>query len=464
MTIKDDLLAAVTKAQAAAEILDGVANGPAAGVGSTVDTAAGPVKTVSKLIADIEAEYAANAVIVEVDADRMAAEAARAAAVVALGAAEDARDQAVAAAASGGVKVTAADTNPAPLASKLVAGTAISLTMGNAGGDETLTVACTLDPHDQVARDIAISAYIKADVAGSDPAGVYGLVYSDDFEADTIGANSTGETYDAAGKCYATYVAAAAGGTGGQANSTTASINGGLGKIAGLKFVASSSGIVQSVTMSVNAVAVADTYTAAIYTNNAGTPGAVVGSASSGLAINAAGVASFAWAAGAPTLVSGTTYWVVITPAATGDLVLNMCNAVAGIVSSRANNLAGLSAEINAAYDLIIGVNVQSLGDMTLVSNAVALPAEPTDVSHYSLVEDVDPVADGVDRKVWASIDGGTTWAEAAAYTSWSWGAGERLVRADIDVTAQTGASLKWRITTHNLKRQKIKQVTGLAA
>ncbi len=56
MTIKDDLLAATAKAGGAARILHDVANGPATGSGSTVVTEGGPVKTVAKAVADMEAD------------------------------------------------------------------------------------------------------------------------------------------------------------------------------------------------------------------------------------------------------------------------------------------------------------------------------------------------------------------------------------------------------------------------
>ena len=56
MTIKDDLLAATAKAGGAALILHDVANGPATGSASTVVTGNGPVKTVAKALADMEAD------------------------------------------------------------------------------------------------------------------------------------------------------------------------------------------------------------------------------------------------------------------------------------------------------------------------------------------------------------------------------------------------------------------------
>lgn len=48
-----------TKAAAAADIIDRMANGPATGADSLVETASGPVKTLQRAIADMEALYAA---------------------------------------------------------------------------------------------------------------------------------------------------------------------------------------------------------------------------------------------------------------------------------------------------------------------------------------------------------------------------------------------------------------------
>lgn len=47
------------KAEAAADIIDRMANGPATGADSLVETASGPVKTLQRAIADLEALYAA---------------------------------------------------------------------------------------------------------------------------------------------------------------------------------------------------------------------------------------------------------------------------------------------------------------------------------------------------------------------------------------------------------------------
>ncbi|MFV1850111.1 MAG: discoidin domain-containing protein [Thalassospira sp.] len=54
---------------------------------------------------------------------------------------------------------------------------------------------------DDTARDVSITAYIKADIQANDPAGTYGALISDNFITDSL-AVKTNATYDAAGDYY----------------------------------------------------------------------------------------------------------------------------------------------------------------------------------------------------------------------------------------------------------------------
>jgi hypothetical protein len=201
MTMQSDLQAAVDRASAASLKLHAVIHGDAV---STVETENGPVKTLAKAISEIETEFSAANVLAIVAADREAAQAAQIEA-------ELARDQVQSAAASiNTTNLLSKGENLNDLPDKPAArnhlglGNAATKDLGTtagtvAAGDHTHT---NLTTKDQVARDIAISAYIKADVVGSDPAGIYGRVMSDDFETDTL-ATKTGATHDATNKLYA---------------------------------------------------------------------------------------------------------------------------------------------------------------------------------------------------------------------------------------------------------------------
>lgn len=57
--IMDSVAAEKAKASTAADIIDRMANGPATGADSLVETASGPVKTLQRAIADLEVLYAA---------------------------------------------------------------------------------------------------------------------------------------------------------------------------------------------------------------------------------------------------------------------------------------------------------------------------------------------------------------------------------------------------------------------
>ena len=89
------------------------------------------------------------------------------------------------------------------------------------------------------------------------------------------------------------------------------------------------------------------------------------------------------------------------------------------------------------------------------------MASEPNDAAVYVLKQNIDSVSEGTDFRAYASIDGGTSWAEASLTTVGNFGSTDKLIRAEADVSAQTGTSFKWKITTHNAKSQRIKQVTA---
>lgn len=471
MTLQTDLEAAVAKVMADSTALHSIVHGPASGTGSTVTTDGGTVKTVAKAIADLEAEYAATGVVAAVDADRAAAEAARSGAEAAETNAEAAKDAAETAAANaasaGNVKVSASDSLAGKLAAKLLAGAGISLTAGNSGSNETLTVACTISPQDQVARDIAIAAYIKADVTANDNAGVYGRVWSDDFETDTIGVGRTGGLYDSANKWYTNR------GTDSQVAQGTGSSIGDMSEAGGLA-AAFDGNTAQDHATSTRRTFVSNNsaycyvgkdwgagnsrkiaYAKAWPRSDALWIGTGTGGYTVTLELRGSNDGS-SWA------VLGTVSVGNLGGSATPITATNTGTAYRYHAVFIKNNYSGNIEQYTSEVQFF---EVGAVDNMTLISGATALAFEPNDVSAFFLVCDVDAVVNSTDRKIFASLDEGATWAEASTYTTvGSWGSTDKIIRADVNVAAQTGTSLKWKIATLNVKEQQIKQATGYAA
>lgn len=102
--------------------------------------------------------------------------------------------------------------------------------------------------------------------------------------------------------------------------------------------------------------------------------------------------------------------------------------------------------------------------DMTLEPTAGVLDtANPTDLMGYFLIEPVDALTMGTDVIGKLSIDGGTTLATGTWTKVGPFGAGTvELWRLDADVSAQTGTSVCWQITTANAKGMKLHSCVGV--
>ena len=101
---------------------------------------------------------------------------------------------------------------------------------------------------------------------------------------------------------------------------------------------------------------------------------------------------------------------------------------------------------------------------MTLVPSAVSLEtADPSDVIGYFVFEPVTGVTFGTDLVGKVSIDGGATkttgtWTKIGDIGS----DGEELWRLEVDVSAQSGSSLIYEITTANNKEIRLHNCVGL--
>ncbi len=104
--------------------------------------------------------------------------------------------------------------------------------------------------------------------------------------------------------------------------------------------------------------------------------------------------------------------------------------------------------------------------DMTLSPSAASLAvADPTDVIGYFVLDPQVSVTYGTDIVGKASIDGGSTWAIGTWTKVGNIGSdGEELFRLETDVSAQSGASLVYQITTVNNKEVRLHDCVGLVA
>ena len=103
-------------------------------------------------------------------------------------------------------------------------------------------------------------------------------------------------------------------------------------------------------------------------------------------------------------------------------------------------------------------------GDMTLAPTPVTLAtANPSDLVAYIIIDPVDAITVGTDIVMTMSIDGGTTDATGTWTKVGDIGA-EELYRVEADVSAQTGSSLTYEITTANLKEIQYHDCVGIVA
>jgi len=330
-------------------------------------------------------------------------------------------------------------------------------------GAPTATDLSAVSTKAQTGIDIGVSAYIKADVAGNDAAGVYGRVFSDDFETDTIGAGRTGGCYDSTNKRYGTLVVGAESkyavtsgmlsiNNGAQWPSWRASLavdgnTGGTYAFYDNNFVGGQSRL----TLDIGAGNTAYMTKFRVY------------KATGGVGVN--------WAFNIYWSDDGVTWSLV------DDINRTTLDSGSGwfdITWTRTTSphrywswfiTGGTGGPGSNYHEIEWHSTAVSQGNMTLISGATALAAEPNDVSIYALVTDTDAVTNGVDRKLYASIDGGTTYTAAVSYTVvGNFGSSKKIVRADVNVAAQTGTSLKWKAEALNGKVTYFEQITGYAA
>lgn len=325
---------------------------------------------------------------------------------------------------------------------------------------------------DTVARDRAMSAYIKADINANDPAGVYGDLISDNFISDTL-STKTNATYDATGDYYSnlgspTQISQATGtnignmtGGGGVAASFDGNTNQSDG--AGSQISATSGWVGKNwgTTYQVSQARV-------WRPNNAGIDG-VAGSGT--ITVTIEGSATGSWGGEEVSLGSNT---ATDYDGARGGSSQSSDDAPSSYdyieVDVTPTSYAYHRAVVSGAGTEVRIAEVQFFEpgtptNMTLQPSSTTLAtADPTDITVYFRVEDIDSVTEETDRIVKVSIDNGSTLATCSITVIGAWGADDTLIRADGDVSGQTGSSYVWQLTTANNKEQRIKQVVSAAS
>ena len=101
----------------------------------------------------------------------------------------------------------------------------------------------------------------------------------------------------------------------------------------------------------------------------------------------------------------------------------------------------------------------------SVTSPTYTLPRPATDITAYVIVNDLEVVSEGADRLFEVSCDGGSNWVAATADTSrGSFGASEKLIIYEADVSAHTGTNFKWRLSAPTGKQMEIKLIAAFAA
>jgi len=118
----------------------------------------------------------------------------------------------------------------------------------------------------------------------------------------------------------------------------------------------------------------------------------------------------------------------------------------------------------NVRFDDVSWIFPSTPQNITLAPSAMTLDtADPDGITAYIVIDPQETITVGTDIVMTMSIDGGTTDATGTWTKVGSLGSGgEELWRVDADVTAQTGLSLIWEITTHNNKEIRLNGIVGL--
>ena len=118
---------------------------------------------------------------------------------------------------------------------------------------------------------------------------------------------------------------------------------------------------------------------------------------------------------------------------------------------------SGFSTIGSSHYFAVNKIEVAGHGDLTVQANSQTASAQPTEAHLVVFQEDVAAATENTDFKGWASRDGGTTWTQVTLTDQGAGFGSQRILDGRADISGQpAGTSMKWRVTTHNAKEQRI--------
>lgn len=191
------------------------------------------------------------------------------------------------------------------------------------------------------------------------------------------------------------------------------------GKSFGFKFQAAHTSPSIEVTIEVAVVTVGGTFTAAVYTDVAGSPSAIIGTASPAVVISTPNIYKFVPVPGT-NLTNGTSYWVVFTETTTtGNFTVNVVANQGGSIASGKRDVITTIADnqLTASADLQCLVNQLDYPTDRNIKNIHYLDGNIITVAKVGDVYSVD--SDGVDSVI---FDDGIAASLAGAPSDWSSG------------------------------------------
>lgn len=305
-----------------------------------------------------------------------------------------------------------------------------------------------LNVRDDAARDTALTAYVKAEIIAGDPGGTYGKIISDNFLTDTL-AVSTNATYDADGDYY--HNPGETEEDGGHADSSYT--------FTGYTLVDRTWAVDNSETVTKVKIKqeAAGTVKAKLLLENSSTDLDILYEESFSHA--GGGWQTFTLTTPQAIPASGTYRLGVYSAGAPGNVGASASRAY---ISSDSNDATTFTADTGGIWQA--GVFYQSdPADITLQSAAATLEtSDPTDITALFRVEDIDAVINGTDRVISFSIDNGATFSTATITALGAYGADDDLIKAEADVSGQTGDQFVMKLVTANNKAQRIKQYVAV--
>ena len=286
----------------------------------------------------------------------------------------------------------------------------------------------------------------------------------DEFEDESGVTTSTGATYDSSNDNYENPTpAGSTEGTFSEGNLSYeefgAAVGGKNRDHVGHQHVLGATGNVTQMRVDLYSVVSSLTGRASVWTNSADSPTVQIGGDSDGFTWSSSGTKTITWSSDFPSVTAGQTVWLVLSD--DGSSEVNLRNSSGTKVNAGATTITGMSLPDGSYGPARFRWEVTITGaasDMTLISDPYTAETEPDEAQVILWEEDVDAVTLNTDLKAWVSIDAGSTWDQATLAETTIVDTG-RILTGTADVSARTGTTMLWKITTHNNKELKVHAV-----